>query len=80
MEHLRHHIEEDPAVAGFDHCLLVGTSEGESFRNSLARGADPRLDVKEESRRTANATERTADAVEELASSGAGVALASIMV
>lgn len=60
--------------------IVVGTSEGESFRNSLARGADPRLDVKEESRRTANATERTADAVEEIASSGNGVALASIMV
>ena len=28
MEHLRHHIEEDPAIAGFDYGLLVGTSEG----------------------------------------------------
>lgn len=66
--------------------IVVGTSEGESFRNSLMRGADPRFDVKEESRRTADATERTADAVEELASAGGGgggvlgLSIASIMV
>lgn len=65
--------------------IVVGTSEGESFRNSLMRGADPRFDVKEESRRTADATERTAEAVEELAAAGggggiAGLSIASIMV
>jgi hypothetical protein len=65
--------------------IVVGTSEGESFRNSLMRGADPRFDVKEESRRTADATERTAAAVEELAAAGggggiAGLSIASIMV
>lgn len=61
--------------------IVLGSSEGESFRNSLARGGDPRLDVKEESKRTADATERTADAVEELASSGmSGLAVAAITV
>lgn len=66
--------------------IVVGTTEGEAFRNSLMRGADPRLDVKEESRRTADATERTADAVEELAAAGGagggvlGLSIASIMV
>lgn len=61
--------------------IVVGTTEGEAFRNSLMRGADPRLDVKEESRRTADATERTADAVEDLAAAGGmNLAIASIMV
>ena len=64
--------------------IVVGSSEGESFRNAIMRGADPRLDVKEESRRTADATERTADAVEDLASNGVGgvggIGLATITV
>jgi hypothetical protein len=62
--------------------IVVGTSEGEAFRNSLARGADPRLDVKEESRRTADATERTADTLDDIASSlgSGGMATAAIMV
>lgn len=61
--------------------IVAGSSEGEAFRNSLARGADPRLDVKEESKRTADATERTADAVEEMANGGlAGIPVAAIMV
>jgi hypothetical protein len=50
--------------------IVSGTSGAESFRNALARGADPRLEGKEESRRTADASERTAEAVEELARTG----------
>jgi hypothetical protein len=63
--------------------IVVGTSEGESFRNSLARGADPRFDVKEESRRTADATEHSADKLDEIATAlgaNGGFALASISV
>lgn len=64
--------------------IVVGSSEGESFRNSIMRGADPRLDVKEESRRTADATEHSADKLDEIASAlgpgGGGFALASITV
>lgn len=56
--------------------IVAGSSEAESFRNSLRRGADPRLDTKEEQKRTADATERTADATEDIArNSGIGVAL-----
>lgn len=47
--------------------VVVGTSEGEAFRNSILRGADPRNDVTRDGARTADATERTADAVEDLA-------------
>lgn len=62
--------------------LVVGSSEGESFRNMLARGGDPRLDTKQEAARTADATERTADGIDDLvASLGDGaVGLASITV
>lgn len=48
--------------------IVVGTAEGESFRNSIMRGADPRLDVKEDAKRTADNTERAADALDEMAS------------
>lgn len=50
--------------------IVSGTTDAESFRNSLARGADPRLETKEDTRRTADASERTAEAVEELARTG----------
>lgn len=50
--------------------IVSGTSGAESFRNALARGADPRLETKEDARRTADASERTAEAVEELARTG----------
>jgi hypothetical protein len=62
--------------------IVLGTAEGESFRNTLMRGGDPRADIKEESRRTADATERTADAVEDLAAAGGpgGFGLAAITV
>jgi hypothetical protein len=46
--------------------IVSGTSGAESFRNALARGADPRLETKEDTRRTADASERTAEATEEL--------------
>ena len=42
----------------------------ESFRNALARGADPRLDTKDEMRRAADAGERSADGIEELVRTG----------
>lgn len=62
--------------------IVVGSSEGEAFRNAIARGADPRTDIKQDAARTADATERTADGVEDLADAVAqnGVALAAIMV
>jgi hypothetical protein len=46
--------------------IVAGTSEGEAFRNALARGADPRLDGKEDAKRAADAGERTADEIEGL--------------
>lgn len=46
--------------------IVVGTSDGEAFRNSIMRGADPRLDVKEDQKRTADNTERAADELEGL--------------
>jgi len=48
--------------------IVVGTSEGEAFRNSLMRGADPRNAGAEEEKRTADATEETAAGVDELVS------------
>jgi hypothetical protein len=48
--------------------VVVGTSEGEAFRNNLIRGADPRLAGGEEEKRTADATEETAAGVDELVS------------
>lgn len=59
--------------------IVVGTSEGEAFRNSILRGADPRNEGAKDGARTADATERTADAVEELAGAmGGGMGLAEI--
>lgn len=65
--------------------LVVGTSGGESFRNSILRGSDPRLTGADAAKETADNTERTADAVEDLhdalaASMGGGLGLASITV
>jgi hypothetical protein len=48
--------------------IVAGTSEGEAFRNSLLRGADPRSAGAEEEKRTADATEETAAGVDELVS------------
>jgi hypothetical protein len=62
--------------------IVVGTSDGEAFRNSIMRGADPRLEG-DAAKETADNTERTADAVEDLASEFAasgGLGLATITV
>jgi hypothetical protein len=58
--------------------IVVGSSEGESFRNSIMRGADPRLDVKEDAKRTADNTERAADTLDELAGNLTGFGLATL--
>jgi hypothetical protein len=47
--------------------IVVGSSEGETFRNNILRGADPRLDVKDDARKTADNTERAADALDDIA-------------
>ncbi len=47
--------------------LVFGSSSGESYRNMLARGGDPRLAGGDAAKETADNTARTADAVEELA-------------
>lgn len=65
--------------------LVVGTSGGESFRNSILRGSDPRLTGADAAKETADNTERTAEAVEELpdalaSAMGGGLGLASITV
>lgn len=52
--------------------IVVGTGGGEAFRNSILRGADPRLEG-DAAKETADNTERTADAVEDLAGELAGV-------
>jgi hypothetical protein len=48
--------------------VVAGTSEGEAFRNSLIRGADPRNANDENQGRTADATEETAAGIDELVS------------
>lgn len=48
--------------------IVAGTSEGEAFANSLLRGADPRKSNEANHERTADATERAADGIDELAS------------
>ena len=58
--------------------IVVGSSDGESFRNTIMRGADPRLDVKEDAKRTADNTERTADTLDELAGNLTGFGLATL--
>jgi hypothetical protein len=45
--------------------LVVGTSEGESFRNLLARGGDART-AKDHAAETADSTKRAADEIEGL--------------
>lgn len=47
--------------------IVVGSSEGETFRNNIMRGADPRLDVKDDARKTADNTGRAADALDDIA-------------
>ena len=75
-----------PAIAASTQALkaiVVGSGEGEAFRNSILRGADPRH-AGDAAKETADNTERTADAVEDLAdglaSVGGGFGLASISV
>jgi hypothetical protein len=62
---------------------IVGTSGGEAFRNSIMRGADPRLDGAKDQARTADATEQSAESLEEIEASlaglGGGLGLATIM-
>lgn len=65
--------------------IVVGTGEGEAFRNSILRGADPRLEGNKAAERTAEATEESAESLEEIADSlsglgGGGLAVASITV
>jgi hypothetical protein len=52
--------------------IVVGTSEGESFRNSILRGADPRRDS-DAARETADNTADMVDELEELNASMAGL-------
>jgi hypothetical protein len=47
--------------------VVVGSSEGQSFRNSLARGGDARLSGGDAAKATADNTERTADGIEDVA-------------
>lgn len=74
-----------PAIAASTQALkaiVVGTGEGEAFRNSILRGADPRLDG-DSARETADNTAEMVDQLDELngslASSG-GLGLATISV
>ncbi len=64
--------------------IVVGTSEGEAFRNAIARGADPRLEGAKDQARTADATEQSAESLEEIEASlaglGGGIGLATISV
>jgi hypothetical protein len=59
--------------------VVVGTAEGEAFRNAVARGSDPRLDVKDDAKRAADAAEEGARHLEEIAKNLDPVALATIM-
>jgi methyl-accepting chemotaxis protein len=47
--------------------IVVGTSGGESYRNMLARGGDPRLSGGDAAKQTADNTERAADGIEDVA-------------
>lgn len=62
---------------------IVGTSGGEAFRNSIMRGADPRLEGAKDQARTADATEQAAESLEEIEASlaglGGGLGLATLM-
>ena len=73
-----------PAIAASTKALkaiVVGTGEGEAFRNSLLRGADPRLSGEKAAERTADAAEEQVELLEDIAGNlGSGLALASITV
>jgi hypothetical protein len=76
-----------PAIAASTQALkaiVVGTGEGEAFRNAIARGADPRLEGAKDQARTADAAEQSADSLEEIEASlaglGGGIGLATISV
>jgi len=64
--------------------IVVGTGEGEAFRNSIMRGSDPRLEGAKDQARTADAAEQSAESLEEIESSlaglGGGIGLATISV
>jgi hypothetical protein len=64
--------------------IVVGTGEGEAFRNSIMRGADPRLEGAKDQARTADAAEQSAESLEEIEASlaglGGGIGLATISV
>jgi hypothetical protein len=64
--------------------IVVGTGEGEAFRNSIMRGSDPRLEGAKDQARTADATEQSAESLEEIEASlaglGGGIGLATISV
>ena len=60
---------------------MAGTGEGEAFRNSILRGADPRLSGDKAAERTADASEEQVDLLEEIASNlGGGLGVATIAV
>jgi hypothetical protein len=63
--------------------IVVGTSAGESFRNSILRGADPRLSGADAAKETADNTEEMVDQLDELPdrlaqAMGGGIGLATI--
>jgi hypothetical protein len=63
--------------------MVVGTGEGEAFRNAIARGADPRQDGVKAAEETADNTGEMVDQLDELnssLSSSGGFGLASISV
>ena len=63
--------------------MVVGTGEGEAFRNAIARGADPRQDGVKAAEETADNTGEMVDQLDELnssLSSAGGFGLASISV
>jgi len=63
--------------------MVVGTGEGEAFRNALTRGADPRLAGEKAAEETAENTAEMVDQLDELngtlgASGGIGLATISV--
>ena len=63
--------------------IVLGTSGGESFRNSILRGADPRLSGADAAKETADNTEEMVDQLDELPdrlaqAMGGGIGLATI--
>ena len=73
-----------PAIAASTQALkaiVAGTGEGEAFRNSILRGADPRLSGDKAAERTADASEEQVDLLEEIASNlGGALGVATIAV